>query len=240
MANSQARDGRLSLAFIGGDPVKATSVAIGDFIVVTAKGTSSVFTDYDLNRPFFAMKAFTPATGDEVYKIPLYFLGQATGKSLSHSKNTTDVTMDYDEATNNVTDGIVSSSGSISGMFITEKIVTDADTGVNILKSRFKTLVQVDSTGKVTTKAAATTEKDILVICWNLRNAKAGDLLDIDIVPALITGLNIGGEYGSSQSFDIDFTGNASDENNFMGSELQLEATAALLSTFKTARPATA
>lgn len=240
MANSQARDGRLSLAFIGGDPAKATSVAIGDFIVVTAKGTSTVFSDYDLNRPFFAMKAFTPATGDEVYKIPLYFLGQATGKSLSHSKNTTDVTMDYDEATNNVTDGIVSSSGSISGMFITEKIVTDADTGVNILKSRFKTLVQIGSTGTVTKKEAATTKKDILVICWNLRNAKAGDMLDIDIVPALITGLNIGGEYGSSQSFDIDFTGNASDENNFMGSELQLEATAALLSTFKTARPATA
>lgn len=240
MANSQARDGRLSLAFIGGDPVKASSVAIGDFVVVTAKGTSSVFSDYDLNRPFFAMKAFTPASGDEVYKIPLYFLGQATGKSLSHSKNTTDVTMDYDEATNNVSDGIVSTSGSISGMFITEKIVTDADTGVNILKSRFKTLVQVDSTGKVTKKEAATTEKDLLIICWNLRNAKAGDMLDIDVVPALITGLSIGGEYGSSQSFDIDFTGNASDENNFMGSELQLEATAGLLATFKTARPATA
>lgn len=240
MANSQARDGRLSLAFIGGDPTKATSVAIGDFVVVTAKGTSSVFSDYDLNRPFFAMKVFTPASGDEVYKIPLYFLGQATGKSLSHSKNTTDVTMDYDEATNNVSDGIVSTSGSISGMFITEKIVTDADTGVNILKSRFKTLVQVDSTGKVTKKEAATTEKDLLIICWNLRNAKAGDMLDIDVVPALITGLSIGGEYGSSQSFDIDFTGNASDENNFMGSELQLEATAGLLSTFKTARPATA
>lgn len=240
MANSQARDGRLSLAFIGGDPTKAASVAIGDFVVVTAKGTSSVFSDYDLNRPFFAMKAFTPASGDEVYKIPLYFLGQATGKSLSHSKNTTDVTMDYDEATNNVSDGIVSTSGSISGMFITEKIVTNADTGVNILKSRFKTLVQVDSAGKVTKKEAATTEKDLLIICWNLRNAKAGDMLDIDVVPALITGLSIGGEYGSSQSFDIDFTGNASDENNFMGSELQLEATAGLLSTFKTARPATA
>lgn len=238
MANSQARDGRLSLAFIGGDPVSATTVAIGDFIVVTAKGTSSVFTDYELNRPFFAMKAFTPATGDTVYKIPLYFLGQATGKSLSHSKNTTDVTMDYDESTNNVTDGIVSTSGSISGMFITEKLVSGSDTGVNILKSRFKTLVQIDKDGKVIAKDAATTEKDILVICWNLRNAKVGDLIDIDIVPALITGLSIGGEYGSSQSFDIDYTGNASDENNFTGSELQLEATSALLATFKTARPA--
>ncbi len=237
MANSQARDGRLSLAFIGGDPVTATAVAIGDFIVVTAKGSSSVFADYELNKPFFANKAFTPASGDTVYKIPLYFLGQATGKNLSHSKNTTDVTMDYDSATNNVTDGIVSTSGSISGMFITEKIESDKETGVNLLKSRFKTLIQIDASGKATTKAAATTEKDILVICWNLRNAKVGDLLDIDVVPALITGLSIGGEYGSSQSFDIDFTGNASDENNFEGSELQIEATAGLLGTFKTARP---
>ncbi len=237
MANSQARDGRLSLAFIGGDPVTASAVAIGDFIVVTTKGSSSVFADYELNKPFFANKAFTPASGDTVYKIPLYFLGQATGKNLSHSKNTTDVTMDYDAATNNVTDGIVSTSGSISGMFITEKIESGKETGVNLLKSRFKTLIQIDSTGKATTKAAATTEKDILVICWNLRNAKVGDLLDIDVVPALITGLSVGGEYGSSQSFDIDFTGNASDENNFEGSELQIEATSALLATFKTARP---
>ena len=238
MANSQARDGRLSLAFIGGDPEAVKSVAIGDFIVVTAKAsTSSVFTDYELNKPFFANKAYTPATGDTVYKIPLYFLGQATGKSLSHSKNTTDVTMDYDSSNNSVTDGIVSTSGSISGMFVTEKIVSGSETGVNLLKSRFKNLVQIDKTGAVTTKAASTTEKDILVLCWNLRNAKVGDLLDIDIVPALITGLSIGGEYGSSQSFDIDFTGNASDENNFEGSELQIEATADLLATFKTARP---
>ncbi len=240
MANSQARDGRLGLAFIGGDPEAVTSVAVGDFIVVTAKAASSSdFEDYELNRPFFAMKAVASlASGDEVYKIPLYFLGQATGKNLSHSKNTTDVTMDYDEATNNVTDGIVSTSGSISGMFITERIVDDADTGVNILKSRFKTLVQIDKSGNVKTKDAATTEKDLFVFCWNLRNAKAGDLLDIDVVPALITGLSIGGEYGSSQSFDIDFSGNASDENNFTGSELQLEATEALLAVFKTARPA--
>ncbi len=237
MANSQARDGRLGLAYIGGDPVKATSVAVGDFIVVTAKASSSsVFTNYELNKPFFAVKAFTPATGDEVFKIPLYFLGQATGKSLSHSKNTTDVTMDYDSATNNVTDGIVSTSGSISGMFITEKIA-DTDTGVNILKSRFKSIIQIDKDGAVSKKDANTTEKDIIVFCWNLRNAKVGDLLDIDVVPALITGLSIGGEYGSSQSFDIDFTGNASDENNFEGSELQVEATAAFLAAFKTARP---
>lgn len=238
MANSQARDGRFSLAFIGGNPVAVTSIAIGDFIVVTAKGKTSVFDSYDLNRPFFAMEAFVPAEGDEVYKIPLYFLGQATGKNLSHSKSTTDVTMDYDEKSNSVTDGTVSSSGSISGLFITEKIVDGADTGVNILKSRFKTIVQIDASGNVVKKEASTTEKDILVLCWNLRNAKEGDLLDIDIVPALITGLSLGGEYGSSQSFNIDYTGNASDENNFTGSELQLEATEALLATFKTARPA--
>ncbi len=239
MANSQTRDGRSSLAFIAGDKEAVSStkaIAVGDFIVVTAKGASSAFTDYPLNKPFFAMKAFSPATGDTVYKMPLYFLGQATGKSLSHSKNTTDTTIDYDESTNNVTDGIVSSSGSISGSFITEDITGDKS-GVNLLKSRFRSIIQIDDTGAASTKDANTTEKDILVICWNLRNAKAGDLLEIDVVPALITGLSVGGEYGSSQSFDIDFTGNATDENNFEGSTLQIEATEAFLKTFSLARP---
>lgn len=236
MANSQARDGRQSLAFIAGDKVTASTIAIGDFIVITAKGASSDFKDYPLNKPFFAMKVFTVGTGDTVYKMPLYFLGQATGKSVSHSKNTTDVTIDYDAATNNVTDGIVSTSGSISGSFITEDIA--GDSGINLLKSRFRTLMQIGDDGAVTVQEASTDEKDILVIGWNLRNAKAGDLLEIDVIPALITGLSIGGEYGSSQSFDIDFTGNATDENNFEGSTLQIEATDKFLQTISLARPA--
>ena len=238
MANSQARDGRQSLAFIAGDKVAVSgSVAVGDFIVVTAKSaSSSAFKDYPLNKPFFAMKAFSVGEGDTVYKMPLYFLGQATGKSVSHSKNTTDVTIDYDAATNNVTDGIVSTSGSISGSFITEDVA--GDSGINLLKSRFRPLMQIDDTGAVTVQEANTDEKDILVIGWNLRNAKAGDLLEVDVIPALITGLSIGGEYGSSQSFDIDFTGNATDENNFEGSTLQIEATDDFLKTISLARPA--
>lgn len=238
MANSQARDGRQSLAFIAGDKVVVSgSVAVGDFIVVTAKSTSSsAFKDYPLNKPFFAMKAFAVGEGDTVYRMPLYFLGQATGKSVSHSKNTTDVTIDYDAATNNVTDGIVSTSGSISGSFITEDVA--GDSGINLLKSRFRTLMQIGKEGTVTVQEANTDEKDILVIGWNLRNAKAGDLLEVDVIPALITGLSIGGEYGSSQSFDIDFTGNATDENNFEGSTLQIEATDDFLKTISLARPA--
>ena len=238
MANSQARDGRQSLAFIAGDKVAVSgSVAVGDFIVVTAKSaSSSAFKDYPLNKPFFAMKAFSVAEGDTVYRMPLYFLGQATGKSVSHSKNTTDVTIDYDAATNNVTDGIVSTSGSISGSFITEDVA--GDSGINLLKSRFRTLMQIGEEGTVTVQEANTDEKDILVIGWNLRNAKAGDLLEVDVIPALITGLSIGGEYGSSQSFDIDFTGNATDENNFEGSTLQIEATDDFLKTISLARPA--
>lgn len=236
MANSQTRDGRSSLAFIAGEKVTASTIAVGDFIVVTAKASSSsVFENYPLNKPFFALKAFTPATGDTVYKMPLYFLGQATGKSLSYSKNTTDTTIDYDPMMNSVTDGIVSISGSISGSFITEDL--DDNSGVNLLKKRFKDIIQISSAGVASVQEADTTDKDILILCWNLRNAKVGDLLEIDVVPALITGLSVGGEYGSSQSFDIDFTGNATDENNFEGSTLQIEATEAFLKTFSLARP---
>lgn len=238
MANSQARDGRQSLAFIGSTPTTATTVAVGDFIIVTGKATaSSAFGNVPVMSPFFVTKATTLKEGDSCVKIPLLFLGQATGKSLSYSKNIVDVTIDYDESTNNVTDGQVSQSGSISGANITEALSTTAPTGINELKKRFVPITQIDG-DTITYEAANTTEKDLLVIGWNLRNAKEGDLLEFSVVPAIFSNLSIGGEYGSSQSFDVDYTGNYTDENNYKGGNLQIKATSAFLSAaFKTGRP---
>lgn len=238
MANSQARDGRQSLAFIGGTPTAATTVAVGDFVIVTGKAASeSAFGNIPLMSPFFVTKATTLKSGDTCVKVPLLFLGQATGKSLSYSKNIVDVTIDYDESTNNVTDGQVSQSGSISGANITESLSTSTTSGVNELKKRFVPITQIDG-DTITYEAANTTEKDLLVIGWNLRNAKDGDLVEFSVVPAIFSNLSIGGEYGSSQSFDVDYTGNYTDENNYKGGNLQVKVTTAFLSAaFKRERP---
>ena len=221
---AQARDGRMSLAFIldpAAAPTEGTgSLTVGEMGFILGKAPSGAFKDLKLNSFFIANKSTTLTTGDKFLKCTPLFLGQATSKSVSMSKNVTDVTIDYDGATNNVTDGTVSSSGSISGSYITESLKTL--TGVNLLKSRFSDIVEIGAEGTVEVLEADTTNKDLLLIIWNGRNAKVGDMLEMEVIPALFSNLSKDASYNSSQTFNVDYTGNYSDENGFIGGIYQV------------------
>lgn len=225
MANlSQARDGRKSISFILELETQQTtdSLAIGDMGFIIAKASSaSVFDSLAVNTFFMATKALTLASGDKFIKGKPYFCGFATDKSASYSKNVVDVTVDYDAQTNNQCDGQVSTSGSISGSAMVEKL--SQDSALNILQSRFSAITEIDKTGTITYKDANTSEKDILMIIWNGRDCAVGDFLDIDVIPALFTNLSKDAAYGSSQSFNVDYTGNATDENGYIGGNFKIE-----------------
>lgn len=229
MANTfQGRDGKKGLAFLldveNGTLVSGgSSLAAGDIGFITAKDASSIFGAAEVNTPFFAPAALTLATDDKFFKCTPYFLGFATSKSVSYSKDTQDVTCDYDVAigkTNNVTDGVVTTSGSISGMNMLASGTTNA---INIIKSRFGSILEVTDAGAATLIAADTENKDVIVIIWNFKDVKAsGDIYDMEILPVLFTSLSKGADYGSPQSFDLDFTSNATDENGYLGGNLQV------------------
>ena len=226
MANfAQARDGRKSLSFIlepTGTALEGTgSLAIGDMGFILGIATEGPFKDLKVNTFFIATKAVTLTSGDKFMKCEPTFLGFATDKSASFSKETVDVTSDYDAETNNQCDGQVSKSGSVSGYAMVEKL--DSKSGLNILQTRFSSITEVDKAGKVTYKEASTSEKDILMIIWNGRDIKLGDYLDIDVIPALFTNLSKEASYGSSQTFNVDYTGNATDENGFIGGNFKVE-----------------
>ncbi len=221
---SQARDGRMSLAFIldpAASPTEGTgSLTVGEMGFILGKSSSGAFKDLKLNSFFIANKSTTLTTGDKFLKCTPLFLGQATSKSVSMSKNVTDVTMDYDGAANFTSDGNISSSGSISGSYITESLKTL--TGVNLLKSRFSDIVEIGADGTVEALEADTTNKDLLLIIWNGRNAKVGDMLEMEVIPALFSNLSKDASYNSSQTFNVDYTGNYSDENGFIGGIYQV------------------
>lgn len=231
MAKQQAIDGRQALAWLlepTGTEVN-TALAVGDIVFITAKASSSsIFGDVPTFKPFIATKALTPATGDKYVKCNPYFMGFATDKSLNKSKNTSEVTMDYDESQAYVTDGITQISGSVSGSFVIE----GAKYATTIIKRRFGDVMEISGEGVATLHAAQTTEKDILMFVWNARDAKVGDDMEIEIVPALITSMAIGGSYGSPQTFNLDFTGNSTDENGYSGATIQVKNVAGLLPAF--------
>jgi len=231
MGLAQARDGRESLAFILTKAATETttgSLAVGDIVVVTAKAsTGSIFDGIEINHFFMANKSLTLGTGDKCYKCTPHFLGQATGKTVSSSKNTTDVTIDYDGSANNVCDGIVTKTGSISGSYITELLASTS--GVNIIKKRFDSITEIDADGEATYAAASTAAKDLVMIIWNGRTATTTDYIEVEMIPALFTGLSKGGQYNSSQTFDLDFTGCDTDDNGFIGGILQVKNATGLI-----------
>lgn len=233
MANnmSQARDGRMSLAWIL-EP-KATqptgnTLPKGTICYITEKAsTDSVFGKTPVNRPFMANTDITLKTGDKCVIYEPFFLGQATEKSLESSKTSTDITMDYDASQNQMTDGIVQRSGSVSGMNIVESV--SLKSGVNILKTRFSSITEIAADGSVDYKEAQTTEKDILMIIWNGRNAKEGEILDIDILPVLFTSESKSGSYNSPQGLNYNFSSLSSDEDGREPGKLQVHCVDGLI-----------
>lgn len=240
MATSQARDGRMAQCFIL-EPTgeiksgASQSIPVGTMGFVVDKASSdSAFGDIPEKAFFWACKTISLKEGDSYQEVKPLFLGHATSKSLSQSKNIVDVTMDYDGATNNTSDGIVSSSGSISGSAVTETLKMES--GINVLQSRFTSITSIDET-TITYKEANTTEKDIILLGWNFRECKTGDYLDFDIVPALFSNLSKDANYGSSQSFNVDYTGNFTDENNYTGGHFLVKKVEGLFKTITTKRP---
>ena len=221
-------DGRQSFAWIldvaAEDTSASTSTNLeaGNIVIVTgmADSDSGFGTNKNLiNKPVLVSKPLTLKSGDSYRLCKPIFLGMAKDKSLNKSKNTQDVTVDADGATNNVCDGLVSISGSISCSFS-----VDGDGyASNYIKKRFGNIINIDKSGKPTLTEAITTEKDLVLFAWNARNASATDLIEFDVVPCLFTGINHSASYGSSQSFDIDFTGNATDENGYEAATVQMD-----------------
>ena len=229
MARSQAMDGRQSFAWLldvatEDTPAStSTSLEAGKIVIVTgmADSDSGFGTNKGMvNKPVLVSKPLTLKTGDKYRLCTPIFLGMAKDKSLNKTKNTQDVTVDADGATNNVCDGLVSISGSISCSFS----VDGEGYASNYIKKRFGNIVKIDRTGKPTLTEAITTEKDLVLFAWNARNASASDIIEFDVVPCLFTGINHSASYGSSQSFDIDFTGNATDENGYEAATVQMDA----------------
>lgn len=238
MATSQAIDGRKALVWYlePGAEVTGngtTALAKGDIVVITAQGDDSAFPEKMVNKPFIATTdTVKPKASDKYKKLKPYFIGMATDKSLNKSKNTQDVTVDADAMTNNICDGIVSTSGSLSMVYT----VDGKGYASTFIKQRFGAVDVYGDNGAVETLQAATDEKDILLFVWNAREAKANELIEFEVLPVLITSLNHSSSYGSSQSMDVDFTGNAADENGYEARTMMIPNGKEIISVLSTNR----
>lgn len=222
MAKSQAIDGRQAYAWYlePGSEELTSALAVGDIVIVTAQAsTGSKFPTNWVNKPYIVVSAIATLTeGDKYVKLTPYFIGMAKDKSISKSKNTTSVTVDADAFENSISDGIVSVSGSISMSYS----VDGKKYASTFIKQRFGAIDMYSAQGTVEVLEAKTQDKDLILFAWNARDCKADDIVEFDVLPVLFTSLDHGSSYGSSQNMDLNFTGNATDENGYEARTLNI------------------
>lgn len=199
---------------------KATSIKKGHWYWITAKAaTGSIFGDMKVGKAYYSAKDSEElAEGDECYEVSLELLGQANSKELSFSKEAMDVTCDKDDLANYSSDGIVTISGSVNGYNLADR----GYTAIKKLRQMFSDVTVIKKEG-IETYEARTTEKCVLFFFWNLRDAKEGDIVMVHQVPAFVTEMGIGSEYGSGQTMDLSVQGCASDEDGHLFGYTEVE-----------------
>ena len=221
---NNVRDGRQSKVYLlSPGTTKVTSGFVKGKLYVYAQkdGTSPAFSGLNQGDFFFFNQAADPTLGtnDTVYEVTPKFLGGATDKDISFEKSTTDITCDKDESTNVTSNGVVTSSGSITAY----DLLQTGDTAANIIKQRFNDMVTYSSSGVPTSAGLDRTEKDLLMFVWDARDLDADEYIGVDFVPAFISSQAHGSSYGSGQTFTVNFSGADSNELGYRRSYQQFE-----------------
>ena len=185
----------------------------GDWYYVTAKAESGSVLPVRVGLPFQSASQLTLATGDKCIPLTKSLLGFARDKSLSQSKATVDATTDSNNGiAQQLSDGIVTTSGSISGY----NEIPAANSAQETIIKMFQTYAR-DKNGTVTVSEVST-PICLLMIDWTARRISAagpsdGEKCEIDILPVIFTSKNTDGAYGSPKGFNCDFVGQQSDDD---------------------------
>jgi len=177
------------------------------YYVITKAAASSLPVRAGL--PFVATGATALVDGDKVIPLTKSLLGFARGKNLSQSKNVIDATTDSDNGVAyQLTDGMVTTSGSISG----NNEIPAAGSAQEKIMTMFQKVMR--------NNVPVEKEEDVvlLMIDWTARlmsadGPKNGDPAEIDILPVVVTSKNTDGDYGGVKGFNIDFTGTSKDKD---------------------------
>ena len=199
---------------ISGAATESPELTEGDWYYVTAKAETSSALPVRVGLPFQASSAITMnIAGDKVVPLTKKLLGFARDKSLSQSKATTDATTDSNNGiAQQLSDGIVTTSGSISGY----NEIPEANSAQETIIKMFNTYAR-DASGTVTVSEVST-PICLLMIDWTARRISAagpsdGEKCEIDILPVIFTSKNTDGAYGSVKGFNCDFVGQQSDDD---------------------------
>lgn len=192
---------------VPGNLYSIASLATESSAIATAVQDAETEKAYEVGDFFVCPSTgITLAVGDSVYPIVEKFMGFANGKSLSKSKDTIDVTCDKDETIKSfISAGLVGVTGTINGF---DLVQLGKDSAINILRREFgDVFLESEANAGKMIKLPKTDNTYLLIFRWRDKGLKAGDVYDMDVLPAIFNSLENSAEYGSGKAFNIGFTG---------------------------------
>lgn len=212
MSNTHGRTGRNKLVYLmteGSKLVGAASVSPsiekGKFYFATSKITATSVIPVALYEPFLCSLDADLLVGDDVIPLTAELLGFVRDSGDDASKGVQDSSTDENDEADNVSDSLVSKTGSITGYY---KRGTSSQTAARKLLVQFERLA-VGASGGASADTIVISEiehqKVILMVHYDAREAAEGDIVDLDIFPAILTGRNASANTGSVNSLTFNY-----------------------------------
>lgn len=201
-----------SVATITGDGT--ITLEAGKWYVPTAIADGSEISDFKIGRPFMAKEGYILSVGDSAEELTDFWLkdnviGFANSKSLSFSKNSFDVTVDYDETYDKITETQVEVSGSFDGFKLLG--ITSEDNAIAKVNRHFSDIVLQTADGNTTLEK--TNDIEYLAFVYSKTKPKTGDVLDVTFVPVSLTSNAENSAYSSGHTQNISFEGSSKAPN---------------------------
>lgn len=172
------------------------------YVAAVDASASTIPTNVGVGRAFLCSKEATLGAADSLIPLSLSMYGFARDKSLDASKTVQDATTDIDEETDQISDGLVTKSGTINGYDL-------VDSPTATLKAQFQhTLVATASAGQADSiaKTEISTPKQLIMLDWTGGDVDEGDPIVVDIMPVIFTGMNKGASYGGVNTLNFNFS----------------------------------
>ena len=213
MSNTKGRTGRNKLAYLMteetalvGSSEASPKIEKGKFYYAIAGAETGSAIPVAIFNPFICSKETALAVGDSVIPLTKDLLGFVRDTGDDASKGVQDASTDENDEADSVSDSLVSKIGSISGYY---KRGTSSQTAAQ------KLLLQFDRIAKATASAGSADivtiseiehGKVIIMIHYDARECVEGDIVDIDIFPAILTARNSSANTGSVSSLTFNYS----------------------------------
>jgi len=191
----------------------ADSIVKGKFYYVTAKAEAASVLPVDVGDPFLCSKDATLADGDECVPLSKELLGFVRDSGLDASKGVQDVTTDENDEADYTSDNLVSKTGSFGGY---DKKGTSSETAAQKLFKQFERLGVATAGVAEAADTVSISEIEhgdiLLMVDYDARHHNEGDIVDIDIFPALLTSMSKSSNTGSVNPLTFNYTRKAVSE----------------------------